>query len=88
MAPAPGPQLTSSQPRPARRQRKPRSVCRRFQRKPPPLVIVNEPWGVGEWLALIVVMALVVAGLWLWGAGSEQRKWDRIEGAARAVERR
>jgi hypothetical protein len=52
------------------------------------LVLVNEPWTAGQWLALIVVLALVVAALWLWSTGSESRKWSDIEAAAKAVQRR
>ena len=59
-----------------------------LQRKPPPLIIVNEPWGVGQWLALIVVLVLIVAGIWIYNAGAEQKKWDQIESAAKADERR
>ena len=87
----PSPPLTPAAPR----QRKPRRTpaqryeYRRSRRqKPPPLVIVNEPWTVGQWGALIVVLALIVAGLWLYNAGAEQKKWDSIEAAARACQRR
>jgi hypothetical protein len=38
-----------------------------------------------QWLGLIAVLALIVAGLWLSNAGAEQKKWDSIEAAARAV---
>jgi hypothetical protein len=82
------PPLTPVSPRKARRAKAARGDYRRFRQKPPPLVIVNEPWTAGEWGALIVVLALIVAGLWLYNAGAEQRKWDNIEAAARAVQRR
>jgi hypothetical protein len=81
--------LTPAAPRqPKPRRRPPRRDYRRFPQKPPPLVIVNEPWTAGQWAALIVVLALVVAGLWLSSAGAEQKKWERIEGAARAIQGR
>jgi hypothetical protein len=50
--------------------------------------VVNEPWTAGQWLALIVVLALVVAGIWIYNQGTEQRKWSDIEAAAKAVQRR
>ena len=58
------------------------------RQKPPPLQIVYEPWPLGNWIALIVVLGLVVAGIALSSAGSEGRKWEQIEGAARAVQPR
>ena len=38
--------------------------------------------------ALIIVLALVVAGLWRWSSDTEARKWQSIEDAARAVQGR
>ena len=60
----------------------------RFQPKPPPLIIHQEPWTAGQWGALIVVLGLIVAGLWLANAGSEDAKWKSIGAAARAVQPR
>ena len=80
-APTSGPQLTPpAAPRrlKPRRYKAPRGDCRRFQKKPPPLVIVNEPWTLANWVGLIVVLALIVAAIWLSSAGSEQHKWDSI----------
>lgn len=72
----------------ASRSRLPRGDWRRFRQKPPPLKIVNEPWTAGQWVGLIVVLVLIVAALWLWNAGSEAEKWQKIEGAAKAGQRR
>jgi hypothetical protein len=82
------PPLTPPRPRKARRPRASRGDCRRFQPKPRPIVVVNEPWSARQWLGLIVVLALIVAGIWFSNQGSEARKWERIEDAAKAVERR
>ena len=80
---------TAAAPRPrGRRSRAARGDYRRFRQRPPELKIVNEPWTAGQWGALIVVLTLIVAGPWLYNAGAEQRKWEGIEGAARAVQRR
>jgi len=93
--PATPPARTTQQAKPqqAMQQAKPRAIRRHYSRrhypqfpqKPPPLKIVNEPWPLCNWIALIVVLALVVAGIWLSNAGSERTKWDSIEAAARAV---
>jgi hypothetical protein len=85
----PSPPLTPAVPRQRKARRTPaqRYEYRRFrQQRPPDLKIVNEPWGAGQWAALIVVLALIVAGLWFYSVGSEQQKWRDIEGAARAVQ--
>jgi hypothetical protein len=63
--------------RKARKHRAPRGDYRRFNRKPPPLVIVNEPWRTSQWCALIVVLALIVAGIFFWNQGVEQKKWTK-----------
>ena len=84
----PATQPAAPRQRTPRRAKAARRDYRRFPQKPPPLVIVNEPWTAGQWAALIVVLALVVAGLWLSSAGAEQKKWERIEGAARAIQGR
>ena len=60
----------------------------RFHRRPPPLVIVNEKWTAAEWLSLIIVLALAVAGIWLWSSGTEARKWKKIEATSRAIQGR
>ena len=81
----------ASQPQRKARVRKPRAAwggSRRFEPKPPPLQIVYEPWPIGNWVGLIVVIGLIVAGLFAWNAGNEGQKWSRIEGAARAVQPR
>ena len=57
-------------------------------RGPPPLVIKQEPMSAGAVWGWVVVLALVVAGIWLLNSGSEQKKWDSIEAAARAVQGR
>jgi hypothetical protein len=36
------------------------SAYRRFQPKPPPIVVKQEPMTFGGWLGLIVVLALIV----------------------------
>jgi len=84
----PATQPAAPRQRTPRRAKAARRDYRRFPQKPPPLVIVNEPWTAGHWAALIVVLALVVAGIWLSSAGAEQKKWERIEGAARAIQGR
>jgi hypothetical protein len=60
----------------------------RFQPKPPPLVIHEEPPSLSVWLCRLAFAALVVAGLVLWGMKSEAEKWSRIGGASNAVQRR
>ena len=82
------PLLTPRRQRKARRPRATRGGYQRFRPKPPPLVIVNEPWTAGQWLALIVVLALIVAGLWFYNEGGEQRKWQSIEATSRAIQGR
>jgi hypothetical protein len=59
--------------------------AQRHQPKPPPLKLVYEPMSAAAVWGWVVVLALIVAGLWLYNAGSEARKWEQIEGAARAV---
>jgi hypothetical protein len=83
LTPAPRPRKARSP-----RRAKPRCSYQRFPKRPPPLKIVQEPWSIGQWATLVVVIAVIVGGLWLWSLGSEQRKWDSIEAAARAVQRR
>ncbi|MEI8371851.1 MAG: hypothetical protein WCJ35_03345 [Planctomycetota bacterium] len=72
----------------ARRSSQPRGDYRHFRQKPPPLIIVNEPWTAANWAALIVVLALVVAGIWLSNVGAEQRRFDKLDGAYQATQRR
>ena len=60
----------------------------RFQKKPPPLVIHQESWSTANWVALIAVITLIVAGIWLSNVGNEQAKWRSIEAAANAVKGR
>ena len=79
--------LKSPRLRKARRSR-PGGSYHRYQPKPRPITIVNEPWGAGQWLALIIVLALIVAGIWFSNQGSEAKKWQSIESAAKAVEGR
>src|SRR5580704_8180429 len=68
---------TTAAPRPCgRRRRTARGDYRRFQHKPPPLVIHEEPASLSVWMIRLVIVALVVAGLWLWNLGAEQRKWE------------
>jgi hypothetical protein len=76
-----------------RKVRKPRHTKRRgdyhrFQKRPAKLVIRNEPWSVGNWIALVVFVAVVVGWIILSSVGSEQRKWESIERAAKAVQGR
>ncbi len=84
------PPFTPASPRPrkARRTRTARGDYPRFHRRPPPLVIVNEKWTAAEWLSLIIVLALAVAGIWLWSSGTEARKWKKIEATSRAIQGR
>jgi hypothetical protein len=74
--------------RKARRTGRTRASYPRFQPKPKPIVVINEPWGVWQWLGLIAVLGLIAAIVWFFNQGSEARKWETIEGAARAVESR
>jgi len=59
--------------------------AQRHQSKPPPLKLVYEPMSAAAVWGWVVVLVLIVAGLWLYNAGSEARKWEQLEGAARAV---
>jgi hypothetical protein len=72
----------------AKPHRRTRGGYRRYRPKPPPLVIHQEPASLGVWLCRLAVAALVAAALWFWSAGSEQKKWDRIGGAANAARHR
>ena len=85
--------LTPSQPKSTPRPRKARAPRRtpaqrwvqQHQPKPPPLVVVNEPWGAGQWFGLLAVLTLIVAAIWLSNQGSEAKKWESIEATARAI---
>ena len=70
--PTPAPPFTpvSTRPRKTRRPRAPRGDYRRFRPKPPPLIIKQEPWTLGNWAGLIIVLALVAAS-WALGAGHQ-----------------
>jgi len=54
--------------RKARKFKAARGDYRHFRQKPPPLVLVNEPWSAGQWAALIVVLVLIVAAMLVTGA--------------------
>ena len=69
LAPRPAPQPPPSRQLPRLSQPRP---------KPPPLKIVYEPLSTANKLATLALVLAILAGLWLWSAGSSQREWDSI----------
>lgn len=81
-APAPPPR-----PRAARRSYNPSRYYPKYK-KPPPLVIQEEPASAGVWLLRVAFAALVVAGIWLWNQAGRQDQRERLDNATKILTRR
>lgn len=71
-----------------RRVRQGRQGSQPYQKKPPPLVIHEEPASIAGKLVTLAIVLVLAAIVWFWSQGSQQAKWEKIGGAAGAVQRK